>query len=382
MAIDRFTETTRTGWFSRIGSSLAGILGGLLLGVISLVLLWWNEGRSVTTARGLAEGAQITVESKADSLDPELDGKLVHVVGKTTLRTPATDETFGLTAPDLVKLRRTAEMYQWVEETKQTTKTKVGGSEETVTEYSYVKKWDEKLHPSSDFRHPQGHENPQPAVRSAEFQATEVKLGAHHIPAFLLDQWTDYRPHPLPDVQTLPDTWRAQAQPQGEWLLLSRTPQAPVVGDLRIQFESIRTGDASVLARQLQDTFEAYLTTQGTSISRIASGIQSKEAMFAAAEAENTFLAWLLRAVGFLLMFLGLLALFQPFKVLADVLPIAGKIVGAGTGIVSFLLAAVGSLTIIALAWLWYRPVLGIALLVLAVGGLILLKKTFKPKAA
>jgi hypothetical protein len=80
-------------------------------------------------------------------------------------------------------------------------------------------------------------------------------------------------------------------------------------------------------------------------------------------------------------MFFGLLALFQPFRVLADVLPMAGTIVGAGTAIVSFLLAAVGSLTVIALAWLWYRPVLGIALLVLAAERLFLLRKTFKLKA-
>jgi hypothetical protein len=53
---------------------------------------------------------------------------------------------------------------------------------------------------------------------------------------------------------------------------------------------------------------------------------------------------------------------------LANVLPITGKIVAAGTDIVSFLFAAVSSLT-------------DIALLVLAADELILLRKTFKPKA-
>jgi hypothetical protein len=105
--------------------------------------------------------------------------------------------------------------------------------------------------------------------------------------------------------------------------------------------------------------------------------------MFAAAEAENNLLAWILRLVGFVLMFLGLLSVFQPLKVLADVLPLAGSIVGAGTGFVAFALSLAGSLTIIAFAWLWYRPVLGIALLALAgVGIYFLVKALRKPKTA
>ena len=57
-------------------------------------------------------------------------------------------------------------------------------------------------------------------------------------------------------------------------------------------------------------------------------------------------------------------------------------IVGAGTGFIAFLLSFVGSTTIIALSWLWYRPLLGIALLTLALGGLFLIKKAFQPKTA
>jgi hypothetical protein len=102
--------------------------------------------------------------------------------------------------------------------------------------------------------------------------------------------------------------------------------------------------------------------------------------MFAAAQSENTFIAWLLRLVGSIVMFIGTALVFTPLKVLADVLPLAGRIVGAGTGFIAFLLSAVSTTTIIALSWLWYRPLLGIALLALAAGGLFLIKKAFKPK--
>jgi hypothetical protein len=80
-------------------------------------------------------------------------------------------------------------------------------------------------------------------------------------------------------------------------------------------------------------------------------------------------------------MFIGTALVFNPLKVLADVLPLAGRIVGAGTGFIAFLLSAVSATTIIALSWLWYRPLLGIALLTLALGGLSLIKKAFKKAA-
>ena len=77
-------------------------------------------------------------------------------------------------------------------------------------------------------------------------------------------------------------------------------------------------------------------------------------------------LTWLLRLGGFLLMFLGLSTILKPLSVFADVLPILGDIVGIGTGIVAGLVALVCSLATIAIAWLFYRPLIGIALLVVA----------------
>jgi hypothetical protein len=68
--------------------------------------------------------------------------------------------------------------------------------------------------------------------------------------------------------------------------------------------------------------------------------------------------------------------------VLADVIPFVGSLVGAGTGLASFLLAAMGSFVTIAIAWVFYRPVLGIALLLVAAGvGFVLAKAITKGKA-
>ena len=124
--------------------------------------------------------------------------------------------------------------------------------------------------------------------------------------------------------------------------MLSKTPETPVPGDARVKFESMKPGEISVMARQVQDTFEEYTTKQDTTIGRLATGAQSQEAMYASAETENTIMAWLLRLGGFIAMFIGMVLLFRPLKVLADVLPFAGKIVGAGTGFIAFVIVGFG----------------------------------------
>lgn len=104
--------------------------------------------------------------------------------------------------------------------------------------------------------------------------------------------------------------------------------------------------------------------------------------MFAAAKSENNLMTWLLRGLGAFLMFLGLVFIFQPFKVLADVLPLAGRIVGAGTGLIALLLAGVGSTLTISLAWLWYRPLLGVSILIVTVVCMVLIIRALSKKSA
>ena len=64
-----FTETTSVSWFGRLRNSVGGVVIGLLLIIGMVVLLFWNEGRAVTTARSLAEGAGAVVSVGADAVE-------------------------------------------------------------------------------------------------------------------------------------------------------------------------------------------------------------------------------------------------------------------------------------------------------------------------
>ncbi|MFP3941319.1 MAG: TMEM43 family protein [Thermoanaerobaculia bacterium] len=88
--------------------------------------------------------------------------------------------------------------------------------------------------------------------------------------------------------------------------------------------------------------------------------------MFQAAQRRNTLLTWGLRLGGLLLAAFGFGLVLRPLAILADVLPPVGSLVGAGITLVSLLLGAVLSFLTVAVAWVVYRPVLGIALIALA----------------
>jgi len=152
----------------------------------------------------------------------------------------------------------------------------------------------------------------------------------------------------------------------GDTLFVGENQGQPQVGDLKIRFRYVAPQNVSVIAAQSMNGFEPYKTSRGGTILEIKTGLLSAEEMFAQAQASNRMITWLIRLGGFVLMGIGFGMLFRPLSVMGDVVPFIGNIIGAGTGFVGFLLAAILSLITIAIAWFVYRPVLGIGLLVFA----------------
>lgn len=64
-----YTETTTTSWFTRIKNALTGIVIGIILILVSIYFLFWNEGRAIQTYRALAEGAGLVVSVDSTGID-------------------------------------------------------------------------------------------------------------------------------------------------------------------------------------------------------------------------------------------------------------------------------------------------------------------------
>jgi len=367
---DNFTETTSVSWFGRIARSIKGILFGIILLPLSIVLHSWNEGRAVTTARSLKEGAAAVVSVQSDAVLPANEGKLIHLSGEVRSSEAVSDPLFGLSA-EALKLIRVVEMYQWKESKHSDTRKKLGGGEETVTRYTYEKAWSDREIDSSDFKEASGHQNPAkfpfPGTTTISSKAT---LGAFGIPADIIAKMSGESVlMPTSDcVKRLPENLNVNARLHGESVYFGADPEAPAIGDARVTFKVVKPATFSILAKQQANSLAAYQTKAGREIERVESGSISADQMFKHAESENAMMTWALRFGGFIVMLIGFSLLLNPLKILADAVPFIGSIVGFGTGLVSLILAFAGSLVVIAVAWLAVRPLLGGSLMLIAGG--------------
>ena len=364
---DSFTETTHTSWFSRLGQSIKGVLFGIVLIAVATILLFWNEGRAVQTARSLDEGAGVVVSVEPAKVEPVNESKLIHVSGDIKAGAALRDAEFGVTAEGL-RLVRTVEMFQWKEESRTETRKNLGGSEETITTYSYQRVWAETRNDSSRFRRPEGHANPEMRYRRATVVSRDATLGAFRPGERVLQQLPADR-----EVRVEPalaDGLRGRlgrpVQAVDGKLYFGPNPSEPRVGDLRIGFMIAPAGPVSVIGRQTGSDFSDYQTKAGDRLLLARPGTRTATEMFKAAQDENRVLTWILRGVGTFAMFLGFMMILNPLVVVADLVPLIGSILGAGAALVSLLLTAVLAPLIVAVAWLWYRPI--VSLIAIAAG--------------
>jgi len=390
-----YTEVTSTNWFSRLGNSFKGIGTGILLIVAATVLLWWNEGRTVRTGDAIAEAQMVTEPIPSiDKIDSAFEGKMVYATGRAVTKDELTDPVFGVKV-NAIKLRRKVEYYQWVEHRRSEKRQKLGGGEETVTTYTYSREWVNHPVDSQSFKQMMGHENKtRIQTEAVDWLAPNVTFGAYRFPAFLTRSIGGEKPLDI----SLTDTQRAELQKaffapnasldasqvvgqqgasmihtQTNTIYVGREPGSPSIGDVRVTFFETPAAEVSILAKVNGDTFVPFRASNGNTFSRLSMGVQDMNSMFDAAKSSNATMAWILRGLGVVLCIAGFGMIFAPLKVLADVIPLLGSIVGAGTGLVAGLLGSAWSLVIIAIAWIRFRPVLGFCLLGAALTLVILL---------
>ena len=388
-----YTTKKTSSWFERLGKSFIGIVVGLVLLVGATALLWWNEGNFVKTQAALNEAQSVTQElGDISKVDGSLDGRLVHASGLAETEDVLEDPLFGVSI-NAIRLERSAEYYQWVENKETEKRQKLGGGEEEMTTYTYAKKWVRTQEDSDSFADPRArmeHHNTviYPLENFFTVQSQNVTFGAYHLPKFLIDEIRNSEPLSLElsEETTLklnerlsesqPDSAESQrVHTEGNTVYLGLSPISPNIGDVRVTFKQALPCTVSLIAKLNGNTFENYVAKNGKTVGLLSVGTHSAENMYESAHAANVLLVWILRVVGIILVCISLCLIAAPLSVFASVVPFLGKLVGAGTGMVCVLLGLAWSLLVIALAWLFYRPLIGIVLLVAAVALVLLLYK-------
>jgi transmembrane protein TMEM43 len=371
------TEVANQSIFGRIGRSFVGMLVGIALLIGSVVLLFWNEGRAVATAKSLREGAAAVIDVPSDNINSANDAKLVHVTGDTAVVESLEDSLFNISETAL-RLRRNIQVYEWKEKKESKSRDKIGGGKETTTTYTYEKAWAPELIRSSSFKSPDDHQNPaRLEIPKKEFVAKNATLGQFKLTPQIIgkisgDESLDATEERLSKVS---EDLQSKLKIDGDRFYLGADPANPEIGDEKVSFTVLPPGRVSVVAAQTKQSFAPYVTKNEREIELVEAGNVSAPQMFAHAHAANRTLTWILRAVGFAAMFFGGMLVLGPISAFAHILPFLGSLLEIGFALVAFLLSAIVSLLVIAVAWIFYRPVIGAILIAAAIGCIILLKR-------
>lgn len=360
---DQIVRTTSHSWGERLGGSIKGVVFGLLLIGIGGVVLFWNEGRAVKRAKDLKGEALKTISVDAGGPISTSEGKTVHFIGEAVSEGVLRDQVFGVVT-DQLKLKRAVEMYQWREESKSEERKKLGGGTETVTTYTYVKSWSSSAIDADGFEEPAGHRNPPMSYQGQSWTADVISIGDWELGGAFVSQLSKSRAKPVGDAERrrAADGVRDRLQLHDGGFYIGDNPGSPQIGDVRVSFSEVPEEPVTVVGRQQGGRLVGYEAPQGSTIALLRYGGHTAAAMFEAAERANTATLWFLRLAGFVMIMVGFRMVLGPLSVAADVVPMIGNLVERGTGWISFMLAALVSLVIIALGWMYYRPLLGILL--------------------
>jgi len=366
---------------------------GFVLFALGTALLWWNEGRSVHRTQDIKEVGK-TAQSIGDisSANPSLDGQLIHATGNASTQDIISDDIFDIHI-NALSIIRTVEYYQWKEHEEREVRDKIGGSQEEVITYTYERGWSDSPINSHNFADPDYKDVNTVlwSVDDADIVASNVSFGTYKLPDSFVD---DLVVKMNDQKQTLPLSYESEIWTKinndliknnpseiklsdslayihltGNQLYLGLNPSNPAVGDLRITFEKLPSScDMSLIAVPQNGTFTTYNAKHNDKEYELRVGIMSLDEMIQAAHHDNKMMTWLLRLAGVILVIIALKLIFDIIITLLKVLPFLANIVGWGVGVVCSVLGIAWSLIVIAIAWIFYRPILGISLLVIAIG--------------
>jgi len=312
-------------------------------------------------------------------------GALVHAIGMLRSEGSLQDADWGLSTSGLT-LKRLVEVYQW-KETKTTRSQDVRGPagqmvKEKTTTYSYDSVWSPNAISTASFND-RSFSNPSwsGAIQSASssaglpfsaesFAQRSVWLEGHEsLPLAaelrkMAEADEDIAPESLPSSGS-----RAPVLSDGHVYASRACASQPEVGCVRLRWTHAPLEVVSILAARSRSRLALWESSQGEGyeIGKVSFGELSAAKMLSQARASNTLWTWFKRGGGALLMWIGWGLLMGPASYLASWVPILGQVVGCVLAAVALCAALAQSLTVIAVAWIAHRPLLGSMLLAVVV---------------
>eukprot|EP00916_Digyalum_oweni_P018789 GHVL01031387.1.p1 GENE.GHVL01031387.1~~GHVL01031387.1.p1 ORF type:complete len:440 (-),score=83.98 GHVL01031387.1:425-1744(-) len=414
-------EVERSNWFGNMKNALITACIGILLVPGAVVLLGWNEKNSVCAERALDEGLSQLVTVKCDESDQsQYENDLIFFacpLDKTTYTDFSISKDFrgGELLDDIFTAKGTCmtqftEMYQCNESKTSTTKKNVSGGKTTVTDYNYSVGWSSSLMDETSFcsqstctskRDQACGTSKNPVIYplapgTQKMYASGVnagvwRLSGNHVEEIPCDATVTAN-------TTVSDETPVQVDPQPPVALtlnnikiendkLVTCWDSTDIGCMRASYSTNSASDVSVMSKYISGgNLGPWLASDswmcsGYTLDELKMGIMTSDELGDVLEKENTLQLWILRLLGFILVWAGMFMCCAPITTCPDAIPVIGSIIGdvigCILGCITCLLATCLSLIVIALAWIFVRPLAGGLLLggaLLCLGGVILVK--------
>ena len=147
----------------------------------------------------------------------------------------------------------------------------------------------------------------------------------------------------------------------------SRNMWDPEIGDYRVEFTCAgREGEElTAVGAQTGREILPYQTSSGEELFILQKGLRDAGSVFLTEQHHNRTWTWIYRLVGWFPTFLGLCCLNTLLELVLDLYPGVRSVVTLGTTSIPFSVSISLTLSIIGLGWSWYRPVVGLALLIM-----------------
>jgi len=372
-------EISTSSYGNRMGNSVGGVISGMIFFIASFGLLYWNEGRVDLSV--IAKTA-IPISAQSLNTDPSLNNTLVSASGIVNSHRIIGDNLY-LKPDRYMALRRNVEMFAWVEESKSSDSSHVGGSDTTTTTYTYSQEWTEHPKVSGRFKHPQGHENPQKTLDSITNTVSSATIGLYNFDPHTVEL-PEFSSLVLNAKNIIPA--RGVTQVNDSYLYIKKSKDSrfdnPHLGDLRIHYTVLYPDfDGTIFGRLSGDKITPFIDQSGNRLYRLFAG--SREEGIVIFHTEYITLLWELRLVGFVMMWFGLFNLLRPLTVLFDFLPALGSLTRSIAALIAFLVALILAPIVIAVSAIIHNLVALVIILVLSAAGVLtVLWMSWKKKAA
>jgi len=394
------------------GEKLSGAMCGLCLG---LVLFWgglgtaaWNEYDFVAKQQTLEAGQKALKQANCTSnMDPSLEGQLVHVScpisnlgvlgqGDPVLQGIADADRTGLYVESFMQV------YGWIEHSYSET-TKVSGGSTRVTTYTYYtydRQWGTFTPEFVGNFSKQGEtckaENygnqcvnwdpkvAEPWWNSSSYElgtaqidiSKNVKVGNYTLPESAITtigspKVLEPKCANMTDMSCAPGTAKLDANTHLVWQ--QKDSDGNMVDYLQRTYTIYSADAVSILAQQSGDTFVAWESPYDETydIFIFTEGTSAAADMFLNAQAENLGVVWFLRFFTLMIVIVGLVMVTVPLTVVPDIIPCIGPYIGDLFGYVLWAVDCCFGCCcwsfVVAIAWLWYRPKIGIPLLIVSI---------------